>query len=291
MRLNVKHSTRYEYGGLVTLGHNQLRLTPRTFARQTCLSSKIGITPVPATRRMWRDSFGNEVTYVTLEEPHEELTIESEAVVNVLPNSLLQLTSARSWELARDALALASPDTLDAQPFLFDSPRVDRTSEALDYATPSFPSDRPLGECLLDLTRRIHTDFSFDPRATTIHTTSSQVFRDRRGVCQDFAHLQIACLRSLGLAARYVSGYLLTRPPPGKPKLIGADASHAWVSVWVPDQGWYDLDPTNDQAAGEEYVTLGWGRDYGDVAPMRGLVLGGGASTLTVAVDVTELLA
>jgi transglutaminase-like putative cysteine protease len=193
-----------------------------------------------------------------------------------------------AWEtVAQQLAAPARPAVLDACQFLFPSPLVTVGPAAAAYARPSFAPGRPVLDCALDLIRRIHTEYSYDKSATTIDTPVEQVLADRKGVCQDFAHLAISCLRALGLAARYVSGYLETLPPPGKPKLEGADASHAWVSLFIPDSGWVDLDPTNNLIPGESHITLAWGRDYGDVTPVKGVVMGGGAHTLSVTVDVT----
>ena len=178
-----------------------------------------------------------------------------------------------------------SPEGLEAYQFGFESPRIRIRPEFASYALQSFTPGRPMPEALLDLTARIHKDFRFDSKVTNVRTPTEEVFRKRRGVCQDFAHLQIACLRSLNIAARYVSGYLRTYPPPGRPRLVGADASHAWVSAYCPGIGWLDLDPTNNVVPTNGHVTLAWGRDYGDVSPLRGLILGGGAHTLNVAVD------
>jgi transglutaminase-like putative cysteine protease len=194
------------------------------------------------------------------------------------------------WEEA--ALSLPndhSSEGLDAYQFRFESPRIRVRPEFASYALQSFTPCRPMPEALLDLTARIHTDFRFDAKVTNVRTPTEEVFQKRRGVCQDFAHLQIACLRSLNLAARYVSGYLRTYPPPGQARLTGADASHAWVSAYIPGMGWLDLDPTNNMVPSDGHVTLGWGRDYGDVSPLRGLILGGGSHTLKVAVDMVPL--
>ena len=194
------------------------------------------------------------------------------------------------WEEAASSLPSdRSPEGLQAFQFGFESPRIRIRPEFADYARQSFTPRRPMREALLDLTTRIYTDFRFDTKVTNVRTPPEEVFKKRRGVCQDFAHVQIACLRSLNLAARYVSGYLRTYPPPGKPRLIGADASHAWVSAYCPGIGWMDVDPTNNMVPSDGHVTLAWGRDYGDISPLRGLVHGGGANTLKVAVDMEPL--
>ncbi len=290
MRYQVVHETRYSYDEPVTLGHNQLRLTPRSFSRQVCYAARIRIEPLPSRTRTWTDAFGNEVTYFTLEAPHHSLVISLAADVEVLRGQEFRMVDPE-WETVRDQLRNpSSPLMLEAAQFLFDSPQIQGSAAAQEYARPSFPPRRPMYEALLDLTHRIHADFHYDPSATTVSTTTKELLQLKRGVCQDFAHLQITCLRSLGLAARYVSGYLATHPPAEGPRLVGADASHAWASVYFPDAGWIDFDPTNDKLAGMEHVTLAWGRDYHDVAPITGLILGGGSSTLQVAVDVSEFV-
>jgi transglutaminase-like putative cysteine protease len=194
------------------------------------------------------------------------------------------------WEAVRDQLAVdRSPAVLEAYQYVFDSPHVPTSSDLAAFAAISFTPGRPWLEALLDLTRRIYTEFKYDKTATNIRTPPGEVLRLRRGVCQDFAHLQIGCLRSLGLAARYVSGYLVTSPPPGQPRLVGADASHAWLSAYSPEQGWVDVDPTNDLIPSLKHVSLAWGRDYSDVSPIKGVYIGGGHNGMTVAVDVMPL--
>ena len=290
MKLRVWHETSYRYTEPVTLGHNQVRLTPRSFARQECTSSRLSIEPFPAMQRSWQDAFGNDVTYFTFEEPHLELGITMHATVNVLPCEPTSIASSYTWEEVRRMLVENPRDALlDAALFSFPSPFVPLDSPVRAFAAPSFSPGRPLLEVVRDLTRRIHAEFRYDPQATSLQTTLPELLELRRGVCQDFAHLQIACLRAYGLAARYVSGYLMTRPAPGKTKLIGADASHAWVAVYFPDAGWIDFDPTNDTIPSDEHITLAWGRDYSDVSPIKGFFLGGGPSMLQVSVDVSEI--
>jgi len=195
-----------------------------------------------------------------------------------------------SWETVRDTVPSDhTPDGLDAYQFVFDSIRVSAKPDLADYARQSFPRERPLLEAVFDLTTRIYQDFRFDPKATEVTTPVETFFEKRRGVCQDFSHLQIACMRSLGLPARYVSGYLRTLPPPGKARLVGADASHAWSSAWCPGFGWVDFDPTNNCIPTDGHITLAWGRDYSDVSPIRGVLLGGAKHSLKVGVDVMPL--
>ncbi|HZZ70780.1 MAG TPA: transglutaminase family protein [Pirellulales bacterium] len=290
MRYQVIHTTTYEYSETVPLCHNQVRLTPRGFGRQQVLRHSLTVAPRPSMRREWTDLFGNTVTYFSLEQFHNRLTVTSQGALEVAPWTPPNLTQTPAWEIARDDVRAArTAETLFAAPFVFESPFVPYWPEAAEYARPSFPAGRPLAAAVMDLTERIHAEFVFDPRATTINTPVGEVLTYRRGVCQDFAHLQISCLRSLGLPARYVSGYLLTDPPPGQPKLIGVDASHAWLAVFVPSYGWLDFDPTNNQIPGQRHLTLGWGRDYGDVCPIKGTFLGGGTHRMQVAVDVRPL--
>ena len=225
--------------------------------------------------------------FVQVQHPHRELTITATNTVETAPPVVPAPDQTPPWEtVARQLAALPASVLLEPYQFVFASPLIAITPDTRAYAQSSFPQGRPLLAGALDLIARIFTDFTYDKGATTVDTSVDQVLASRKGVCQDFAHLAIGCLRSLGLAARYVSGYLETKPPQGKPKLIGADASHAWLSLFIPDTGWVDLDPTNNLMPGESYTTVSWGRDYGDVTPVKGVVMGGGAHTLSVKVDV-----
>ena len=292
MQYLVSHRTYYRYSAPVSLAHSQAHLTPRTTPRQTCISSKLDISPPPTLIRPWQDYHGNQAHYFTFERPHEELEVVAASVVDVHDRPWPTVESGPTWEEVRAALlAPRDPDTLAATLFRYESPYVRRLAEAEQYALKSFTPGRPLAAAAMELTQRIFREFRYTPGATGVHTSTAEVFQQRRGVCQDFAHAQITCLRTLGLAARYVSGYLLTDPPPGQPKLIGADASHAWLSVFCPGLGWLDFDPTNNQMPGPRHVTVGWGRDYADVCPIKGVFLGGGHHTMTVAVDVTPIAA
>jgi transglutaminase-like putative cysteine protease len=236
------------------------------------------------------DYFGNLLSLFTVQEPHRELVVEARSEVIMEDNAASWPQQSLPWEEAVTSLPKDhSPDGLGAYQFRFESPRIRLRPEFAAYALQSFTRGRPLREGLIDLTARIHKDFRFDSRVTNVRTPTEEVFRKRRGVCQDFAHFQIACLRSLNLSARYVSGYLRTYSPPGQPRLVGADASHAWVSAYCPGTGWLDLDPTNNLIPSNGHVTLAWGRDYGDVSPLHGLILGGGVHALTVTVDMEML--
>lgn len=290
MRYHVSHRTRYHYHDPVSLAHNQTRLTPRSTRNQSCLSSEIRVRPAPATLEPWIDYFGNTVHFFSLEEPHEELLVAATSVVEVRAPAAPAAAQILTWnDVSQRCAAPADEETLAAAQFTFESPLVRRIPEAYDYAVSSFPAGRPLLPAVLELTQRIYRDFRYRPGSTSVHTSPGEVLQRREGVCQDFAHLEICCLRTLGLPARYVSGYLLTDPPPGQPKLVGADASHAWVAVYFPGAGWIDFDPTNNQLVSDRYVTVAWGRDFSDVSPLRGLFLGGGRHAVHVEVDVTPV--
>lgn len=250
---------------------------------------EIQVSPKPATRSERIDYFGNCQTIFTVQESHKVLIVESRSEVVVSKPPPWPDNSPGWEEVARHLRENHSEEGLNAYQFVFESPRIRPSAIFRAYAAQSFTPGRSITDGLLDLTHRIHVDFRFDSKATNVGTPCEEAFRKRRGVCQDFAHVQIACLRSLNLPARYVSGYLRTYPPPGRPRLVGADASHAWVSVYCPGAGWLDVDPTNDMIPSASHVTLGWGRDYGDVSPLRGLILGSRDHTLKVAVDMLPL--
>lgn len=290
MKYRVKHSTKYSYGEPVSLSHNIVRLRPRDHEQQTCLRHELKIGPLPTTRAVNRDYFGNYTDFFTLQESHRELTISAESEVDVQAPPVIDLSKSPSWEQSRATL-IESPDlaTLAAREFSFDSPYVIHSHDLVSYALPSFAEGRPLLECVADLTERIHHDFEFLPGSTRIGTPVLEVLRRKRGVCQDFAHLEIGCLRSLGLAARYVSGYLVTTPPPGEERLVGADVSHAWVGVFAPGIGWVDFDPTNGIMPSDAHITVAWARDYDDIGPIRGVLVGGRRQRLQVSVDVVPM--
>lgn len=285
MIYRITHTSTYRYKSLVSYGNHAVYLTPRSLPRHRCLNHRLVVTPAPATLSERLDSFGNRERFFSVQTPHTELTIEARSKVKVGERKPFP-KSGRAWEeVVRITASDLSPETLAAYEFVFESPRIRTNREFASYALQSFTPNRPLPEALLDLTARIHADFRFDSKATNVRTPPEEAFAKRHGVCQDFAHIQIACLRSLHLPARYVSGYLRTFPPPGRPRLIGADASHAWVSAYCPGLGWLDVDPTNNVAPSDGHVTLAWGRDYGDVSPVRGMILGGREHTLHVGVD------
>ncbi len=284
-RYTITHVTTYAYTEAVSLCQNVAHLSVRPSDRQRADPSTLAISPEPAVREERTDYFGNPAHHFTIQEPHRQLKVTARHRVTVFPP--LPPADFTPWEAVRDRLPLDhSPAWLDAYQFTFDSRFAAADPKYAAFAADSFTPGRPMVQAASELVHRIHTGFQYDPRATTVSTPVGEVFENRRGVCQDFAHLLLACLRSLGLAARYVSGYLSTVPPPGKPRLVGADATHAWVSVFCGDAGWVDFDPTNDQIPHDRHVLLAWGRDYDDVSPLKGVILGGGKHTVTVSVDV-----
>ena len=255
---------------------------------QEVIEYSLEITPEPAVHTHRLDFYETPTNFFTIQEPHAKLTVTARSRVRVTAPVLPAQTPA--WETVRDACAReVLTEATTAGEFCFDSRHITHSAAFADYAAACFPAGRPLLDGLRDLTTRIFRDFKFDKRATTTATPLAEVFKNRRGVCQDFAHLGIACLRSLGLPARYVSGYLETIPPPGKKRLVGADASHAWLAVWCPGYGWIDADPTNNLLPGDRHITVAWGRDFSDVSPLRGVVVGGGEHELKVSVDVAPL--
>lgn len=287
MTYDITHSTTYNYRDTVSVSHHVVRLTPRQMGHQRCLSHELEIHPRPAIAKSHVDYFGNEVTFLTVEGAHRKLVVTSKGRVAVTRRSSPLPAETPAWESVREACrGTQQGPGLEASEFLFDSPLVKANDDLQDYASVSFCKERPMLEAVLDLTARIHRDFKFDPQATTIATPLEEVFKNRRGVCQDFAQLQIGCLRSLGLPARYVSGYLETDPPAGQVRLAGADASHAWLSVYGQGLGWLDVDPTNNLLTSNRHITVAWGRDFSDVSPLRGVIVGSGDHTLKVAVDV-----
>jgi len=312
----VEHATSYVHSGRVSTSQHVACLTPRTLPSQTVRSHELVVEPAPASHVQRVDYFGNAVDQFTILTPYEEMRVVGRSVVEVMGSALSAAVTARfeagvgvdsvvhaaadaavdaagdtrlensaPWEEVRDALIYqrGSPYVGTVE-LSYPSPYIATSPELAAYARESFAKDRPLVAAAVDLMRRINREFIFDSEATTIATPVTQVMTNRRGVCQDFAHLQVGCLRSLGLPARYVSGYLVTHPVPGQPRLVGADASHAWLSVWCPRLGWVDLDPTNDVRVDTDHITIAWGRDFGDVSPLRGVILGGEAHRLCASV-------
>ncbi len=317
MKYRITHSTLYDYSQPVGLCQNEARLQPRNFWRQQAHSSHFEITPSPTDYNERTDFFGNRVAYFSVQKPHTKLLVTVVSEVSLFPKqNSLDLFNSVSWEQVQQILQgnhtissqssffdnqSQSPsqsqnqsadnlfEVLDARQYTLDSPMISVIPELAEYAQASFLPNRALVEVVYDLMERIYKDFTYDPSFTTIATPLSDVLRFKRGVCQDFAHLAIGCLRAYGIAARYVSGYVETLPEPGKTRLVGADASHAWFSVYIPAIGWMDFDPTNNKVPHDQHITLAWGRDFSDVTPLKGIAFGGGQHTLSVSVDVLRL--
>lgn len=289
-RYDVRHLTRYRYSQNVSLSQHFLHLAPRETPTQTVETSHLEVEPAPATRRDTQDYFGNGTCLISLDEEHLETVILAQSKVTLRPTIAPAASDTKSWETVRDHLR-ASKDRGDLfiHQYCFTSPQTIAGPAALALAQQFFPKGRPILEGAMALMDHIHTQYAYDPEATDVSTPVDDVLRIKGGVCQDFAHLQIACLRALGLPARYVSGYLLTHPPEGQKRMQGADASHAWLSIWVGDDGWIDLDPTNNLIPSDEHITLAWGRDYADVSPINGITFGGGAHEIDVEVDVIPI--
>jgi len=288
MRYRVDHTTAYHYDQEVSCSYGQVHLLPRNAPGQRCDHSDVVIDPPPEDYRERSDFFGNRVAYFEIRTAHRDLSVSTTSWIEVGAGARLASAAAiaatgMAWESARPAAGEA-----DSQ-FLMDSPLVAASAGLAAYGRVSFTPGRPFVEALEDLTQRVHDEFAFHPGATEVTTTAEEVLARREGVCQDFAHLVIGCLRSLGLAARYVSGYLETDPPPGRPRLQGADVSHAWASALVPSKGWVDFDPTNRQLVNDRYVVTAWGRDYSDVPPLKGVIFTEGTKhDLEVLVDVVR---
>jgi transglutaminase-like putative cysteine protease len=289
----VTHRTAYRYDDEVTGSYGRAHLTPREAPGQRLRSGRIEVTPHPELITERVDWFGNRCTYLEVHRPHTELVVTAVSVVEV-SRAAADLATLDRWTVGQAALdwrgvGVAPEVVLDAVDFVLPSAQVEPGPQLRSYAAPVLPPERPLGEALADLVHRIHTDLAYVPGATSVTTSLPEVLARREGVCQDFAHLAVGCLRLAGLPARYVSGYLETEPPPGRPKLQGSDASHAWFSVLVPELGWVDLDPTNDQPADARYVVTAWGRDYTDIPPLKGVIFTESShSTLSVGVDVVR---
>lgn len=284
MIFEVSHRTRYEYDDVVTASYAEVHQLPQSVDGQTCLRRSVAVDPEPEHYRERHDYFGNLAAVVAIHEPHTVLTVTSTSVIDTAGRpETFGPAGERRWEAVSDE---ARTD-LDALEFILDSPLVASSGRLAAYAEPSFHADRAIADAVGELTHRVHTDFTFDTSATEVDTPLEAVFDLRRGVCQDFAHVLIGALRSVGLAACYVSGYLETVPPPGRPRLAGVDRTHAWVGVYLGRDTWIGIDPTNDQTAGASYITAARGRDYADVPPLKGVIYTDAEeSALTVAVDV-----
>jgi transglutaminase-like putative cysteine protease len=293
MRYAVRHVTVYEYGGDVAHSHHLLHLTPREFEFQHCISHSLSLDPQPSASREDMDAFGNGIARLEYDRSHDRLSVTAEMQVEVLTRGRGLTENGEAWDEVRERLSYhASPmhhADLDACRFRMRSSHVPLRQAVEDYARACFAPGRPVASAARALTRQIHGDFDYVPGSTDNRTSITDVLESRRGVCQDFAHLMIGCLRSRGLAARYVSGYIRTSRAAEADALVGGDASHAWVSVYCPPHGWIDFDPTNDCVVGDDHVTLAWGRDFDDVSPLRGMIVGGGRHKVKVDVGVRRL--
>jgi transglutaminase-like putative cysteine protease len=286
-KYRIRHETRYRYADDVVHSHHLLHLVPRPAPYQECFEHEICIEPAAQRRVAEIDAFGNPMLRIELAQPHRELTVVSQMQIEVHARPAVLADTTDTWEKVRNSFAYRgawpSRDQLDAARFRHESPHVRLKQAFTDYSAACFPAGRPVLVCAEDLSTRLHEEITYAPGETTISTSSTEMLETRRGVCQDFAHLMISCLRSRGLPARYVSGYLRTNSPN---KLVGDAASHAWVAVWSPPYGWIEFDPTNGCYAGTDHVAVAWGRDFGDVSPLRGMIVGGGTHKLTVKVEV-----
>jgi len=290
MKYRVTHTTEFIYEARVGLCYNEARLLPRDLPHQKILATGLQIEPMPYDYYERFDYFGNRTVYFSIQQPHDQLIVTANSEIDTSATILKEETGSLSWEMARERLRIVrSAEILDASQFVLDSPTVVVNDLVLNYALPSFSPGRPLIDAVHDLMQRIFHEFNYDPEFSTIATPLKDILEHRSGVCQDFAHLAIGCLRSMGLAARYVSGYIETEPPPGEKRLVGADASHAWFSAYIPGYGWLDFDPTNNQLSGERHITVAWGRDFADVTPLKGVAFGSGEHELKVAVDVLAI--
>jgi transglutaminase-like putative cysteine protease len=294
MLLHVVHETAFDYAPAVKTAQHMSHLKPVDDALQRVLSHRLTIDPAPAQQGESLDAYGNARAFFSLQAVHARLKVVAESTVET--RAAPEPVHTMAWEAVRERMRYHRAARYDpAGEFVFGSPYVPRDEKFADYARPSFAPERPLLEAARELMARIHEDFVYEAQATDVETPALDALALRKGVCQDFAHIMLGCLRSLGLPARYVSGYLLTEPPAGQPRLVGSDASHAWVALYLPQDGgpgtWAELDPTNNRAPGEDYVRLAIGRDYSDVSPMRGVIHGGANHTLSVAVTVTPMQA
>jgi transglutaminase-like putative cysteine protease len=286
----IQHTTTYTYESDVTGSYGQFHLRPRDLDWQKCLDHDVVVTPEPADMFRHEDVYGNTKTYYHVLTPHSELVITGISTVEISDRELDPDRLTVPWESARPALAIEAPDSWRATDFTFSSPMIDIPDGVGAYARKSFTPGRAIGEAAIDLMHRVHADFTYKSGSTTISTRVSDLLERKMGVCQDYAHFTVACLRSLGLAGRYVSGYLATVPPPGKERVVGADASHAWVGVWVPGAGWFYLDPTNDRVTDVSHATVAFGRDYSDVPPVKGVIFTESKkSRMKVGVDMARL--
>lgn len=290
MIYEVSHRTAYRYESTVTQSQHLIHLAPRASARQLVQRHMLLIEPTPTWRNDFTDYFGNPTSVLGIDNEHHELVMHARSTIEVTPRSDVDVEQGASWDEVRGRIATANHEIdLDVAQYALPSPATPTSDPLLAYAAPSFTPRRPLLSVAWDLTRRIFEDFTFDSQATDVSTPIVDILKNRRGVCQDFAHVALACLRAHRIPARYVSGYILTSPPPGMARLQGADASHAWISVWAPEMGWIDFDPTNRVIPSDEHIAYAYGREYADISPISGVLLGGGQHEVEVAVDVVPV--
>jgi transglutaminase-like putative cysteine protease len=291
VKFHVTHRTAYHYGDVVSSSYGLVHLLPRDAVGQICHDALVMVEPPPDEQREHRDFFGNRVTYFEILSSHQDLAVTATSTVEVDGRqSSVPLLVSQAWEGAR-VMDRSNPENLEATQYVLDTELAPGSEALRVYAGPSFSPGRPVLEALIDLAERIHDEFAYKPGVTSVTTTADEVLSGREGVCQDFAHVTIGCLRSLGLAARYVSGYLETYPPDGQPRLQGADVSHAWASLYVPGAGWVDVDPTNRQLVNDRYITAAWGRDYRDIPPIKGVIhTNGTRHELEVSVEVARIV-
>lgn len=287
MNYKITHNTHYSYNNFVNLCYNEARLTPRSFTRQVCNHSKLIVEPDPSGYRERKDFFGNTVCFFSIQRPHQELSVIVTSEVEVYASNFqLDLVNGFEWEDVHDQLHIdVNEEILEMRQYILESPMIPELPELRTYAKTSFTPDRSLLESVAELTERLYTEFEYDTNFTSVATPLKEVMEHRRGVCQDFAHLGIGCVRSMGLAARYVSGYIETVTDSDQEQLVGSGASHAWFSVYFPEIGWIDFDPTNNVMPTDRHITVAWGRDYSDVTPLKGVVYGSGTHELSVSVD------
>jgi len=287
----IVHTTSYAYSEPVSLCYNIARLIPRSFDKQVCKKSIVTITPLPDVKEEYEDFFGNKLMYFAIQQEHKKLTVtvssEVEKITREAPE--INLYGGVSWQNVKELTRQSTAAWLDVQQYIPETAFTAVTPEIKAYAAESYQPGVPMFDATHQLMERIYRDFEFRAGFTTISTPLAEVMKAGKGVCQDFAHLAIACARSVGLPARYISGYLETMPPPGKQKLAGADASHAWFAVYIPYMGWIEFDPTNNQMPGAHHITACWGRDYADIAPLKGVIINSGPHQLSVSVDVKRI--
>ncbi len=290
MKYQINHITKYIYDFPASLCHNIVYQIPAKHPFQSVEQYTYNINPEPSSITRRKDFFENEFLYFSLQKTHQELAVTSQSVVSLVTPNWININPSETSPWEKVAKQLHSTDVLnDIRQFYLDSPFVPSIPGIKAYAAQSFAPNRPIMEAMLELNTRINQDFSFTPGFTEISTPLNEVFEEKKGVCQDFAHFGLACVRSMGLAARYMSGYLETLPPPGQPKMVGADASHAWIALYIPEVGWVEFDSTNNLLVNEQHIRVATGRDFGDVIPMKGVVYSGGGQTMEVSVDVRQV--